>query len=322
VLGWRLSGFPAWFMWRAIYLAKLPSLSRRVKVGADWAWELLFARDLVTLRADPTERISHAYFHRGDYVYRQGDPAMNFYAVEKGEVEVVRQGPDGAGEELVAVLGPGDFFGEMALLEHRPRSASVRARTDVEVTTLGAHVFSRLSQSLTPLQQRLVESLRRRSTNVAARLPDANAALMQQALAAYVEPSPGSVGADAPFHEALRAFAVDRADVLFVVDADQRLSGVLTRTDLLRSIDRAIGSPIEERARFTVRHFMSPDPVSVTREDTPQRMVALMWSRGLRILPVVDGASRRIEGCVRAETVMHAVIERLRAQAPPEAALQ
>jgi NADH:quinone reductase (non-electrogenic) len=45
ILGRRISGFCAWFLWRSVYLFKLPSWSRRVKVGADWAWDLLFARD-------------------------------------------------------------------------------------------------------------------------------------------------------------------------------------------------------------------------------------------------------------------------------------
>ena len=172
IVGRRVSGFVAWFLWRAIYLFKLPSWSRRVKVGADWAWDLLFARDLVNLKTDPTERVSHAHFRAGDFVFRQGDPALNFYSVEKGTLDIVRTDEDGA-QELVAVLGPGDFFGEMALIEGRPRSASVQARTDVEVTTLGAQVFSRVSKALAPLQERLAQAIRQRTTRVWTRMQTA-----------------------------------------------------------------------------------------------------------------------------------------------------
>jgi NADH dehydrogenase FAD-containing subunit/CRP-like cAMP-binding protein len=315
LFGWRVSGFPAWLLWRTVYLLKLPSWSRRVKVAADWAWDLLFARDLVTLRIDPTERVSHAYFRRGDYVFRQGDPALNFYAVEKGEVEVIRTDRDGIGEALIAVLGPGDYFGEMALIEHRPRSASVRARTDIEVTTLGANVFSQLSKSLAPLQQRLVESLRRRSTNVAARLPEVHAALQQEVLSSFVEAAPRTLNASCPFHEALAIFARDRIDILYLVDGDQHLVGVLTRSDLLRAVDAAIASPVEQRKLFAVRDFMSPDPISVTTRDAATTAAALMWGRGLKTLPVLVSAEcRRVAGCVRAEALMHAVTRRLRAQ--------
>jgi NADH:quinone reductase (non-electrogenic) len=106
ILGRRISGFIAWFLWRSVYLFKLPSWSRRVKVGADWAWDLLFARDLVTLKTDPTERVSGAYYRPGDFVFRQGEPALNFYSVEKGTLDVIRTNDDGS-EQLVAVIGPG-----------------------------------------------------------------------------------------------------------------------------------------------------------------------------------------------------------------------
>ena len=58
------------------------------------------------MKAEVTERVSHAYFRRGDYVFRQGDPAQNFYAVEKGELEVIRKDPTTGSEQIVALLGP------------------------------------------------------------------------------------------------------------------------------------------------------------------------------------------------------------------------
>src|SRR5262249_49883009 len=149
---------------------------------------LIFARDLVTLRMDPTERVSRAYFTPGDYVFRQGDPALNFYAIEKGEAEVVRSGANGA-EEVVAVLGAGDYFGGMALLESRSRSAGVRARTALEVTTLGAGLFARLSQAVTPLHSELVQAMRRRTANVALRLPEVHAWLERAPVSTFVEPA-------------------------------------------------------------------------------------------------------------------------------------
>ena len=51
VLGVRVSGIVAWFMWRAIYLGKMPTLARKVQIAFDWAWELVFARDIVELSA-------------------------------------------------------------------------------------------------------------------------------------------------------------------------------------------------------------------------------------------------------------------------------
>jgi NADH dehydrogenase len=47
ILGFRFSGFVAWWLWRTIYLAKLPRLEKKVRVALDWTLDILFAKDLV-----------------------------------------------------------------------------------------------------------------------------------------------------------------------------------------------------------------------------------------------------------------------------------
>jgi len=49
VFGFRLAGFPAWFLWRTVYLMKMPLWSRRIRIALDWTIDLLFARDYVQL---------------------------------------------------------------------------------------------------------------------------------------------------------------------------------------------------------------------------------------------------------------------------------
>lgn len=49
VFGVRLSGFPAWWLWRTVYLLKMPQLSRKIRVALDWTIDLLFSRDYVQL---------------------------------------------------------------------------------------------------------------------------------------------------------------------------------------------------------------------------------------------------------------------------------
>jgi NADH dehydrogenase len=317
--GFRLSGPLAWFFWRAVYLAKLPSWSRAVKVGADWAWELVFRRDLGTLKTDPTERVTHGFFRAGDYIYRQGETARTFYALERGEVEILRQ-TDGGPQQLVAVLRAGDFFGEMALVEQRPRSASVRARTDVEVTMLGADVFTRLSRSLAPLQQRLVDAVRRRTHSLWTRMPDAYSVLSSEPLASFLEACSAAVSPETTFTEALEMMATGRLDALYVVDERQHLQGVVTRTDLFRAIDAVVTAPSGGREDATIVRYMSPNPITVAMDDSPAAAAELLWSRGLKSLPVVASASdRRVVGCLRAESLMHLVSTRLGRSAPAPA---
>ena len=53
IRGRKFSGLMAWFMWRAVYLSKLPGLERKVRVLLDWGIDLLFPRDIVLTSADP-----------------------------------------------------------------------------------------------------------------------------------------------------------------------------------------------------------------------------------------------------------------------------
>jgi MFS family permease len=76
-----------------------------------------------------------ARFAAGDSILRQGEPGDRFYVIETGEVEVVEDG------RLVRSEGPGEHFGEIALLRDVPRTATVRARSDVGLLTLGRDDF-------------------------------------------------------------------------------------------------------------------------------------------------------------------------------------
>lgn len=62
----------------------------------------------------------------GEAIFREGDHAREMFVVLGGEAEVVKHGKRG-GETRVALLGPGDWFGEMSILDVQPRSATVVA---------------------------------------------------------------------------------------------------------------------------------------------------------------------------------------------------
>ena len=47
LFGIKLAGFPAWFLWRSFYLAKMPTLSRRIRVALDWTLDFFFSREFV-----------------------------------------------------------------------------------------------------------------------------------------------------------------------------------------------------------------------------------------------------------------------------------
>jgi MFS family permease len=71
----------------------------------------------------------------GQAVFRQGDPADRFYVIEAGMADVIGDG------HLITTLGPGDGFGEIGLLRRVPRTATVRAATDLELQALRCDRF-------------------------------------------------------------------------------------------------------------------------------------------------------------------------------------
>ena len=78
----------------------------------------------------------------GDVVFYVGEPGDTMFVVQEGWVDVLPGSREGVGEPLVvATLGPGEFFGEMSMLERRPRSATVRAKTDAILLALSTEDF-------------------------------------------------------------------------------------------------------------------------------------------------------------------------------------
>lgn len=67
-------------------------------------------------------------FASGEVIFREGETAEGMYVVLEGQVRISKDIP-GAGEEALAFLERGDYFGEMALIDRRPRSADARAHT-------------------------------------------------------------------------------------------------------------------------------------------------------------------------------------------------
>jgi uncharacterized protein YhbP (UPF0306 family) len=118
--------------------------------GADFHRERAYSvfSDLPVLNVDTIAASLEAVtFAAGDVVVRQGGPADKFFIVVDGAVEVVRD-VDGK-EETVASFGPGDFFGEMAIMRDSSRSASVRATEATKLLSLDRSSFRDLvAQSL------------------------------------------------------------------------------------------------------------------------------------------------------------------------------
>ena len=163
VLGIRLSGFLAWWLYRTYYLLQLPRLERKLRVVTDWTLELAFHRDIVQIDTFRSRGISNAHYETGQLIYREGDLARNFYTILSGRVEVVRK--LAGGETLVATLEAGEYFGEMSLLHGSRHSASVRALTPTDLLIMNGPDFKNLARSSTYFRETLDEVEQRRLSN-------------------------------------------------------------------------------------------------------------------------------------------------------------
>lgn len=308
MMGMQLSGFIAWFVWRSVYLLKLPSWSRRFQVGFDWGWALLFPRDLAHLRTKLTDRVSHAHYQPGDYIFRQGDAPANFYVIESGEVEILRTTTERPEGEVLAVLGPGAFFGEQALLNNQPRNASPRARSSVEVLVMGKNVFTQVSKALTPLRDALAQTLNRRSVDVWQHNPKAREFLRQSRVGGLMRPAPLPIlGLTMSLRDVARAFVEHAHDFLYVSADGQHLDGIVTMTDLIR----AHGAGLSGDA--PVSDFMVRDPLVVTVDDDCATAEAMLLEHRLKWLPVVVGKNdRQIAGCLRMRRLIGHVMQSLK----------
>ena len=85
----------------------------------------------------------------GRELVREGDFSYEFMTIEEGEAEVTRDG------DHVANLGPGDFFGEMGLLEKTLRNATVTAKTPMKLVTLTGWDLKRVERTAPQAMERI-----------------------------------------------------------------------------------------------------------------------------------------------------------------------
>ncbi len=131
-----------------------PDLLRNVRLFSD-----LDEKDLESLADEFNER----RFSAGDKIALEGEGGLMFFVVESGEASVEVQG------EEVATLGPGAAFGEIALIDRRPRTATVTATSDLKTYGLPVFVFRPFVEARPQLAWKLLESMADRLASAEAR---------------------------------------------------------------------------------------------------------------------------------------------------------
>jgi CRP/FNR family cyclic AMP-dependent transcriptional regulator len=95
-------------------------------------------------------------FTRGDVIAAEGQRGIGFFVIESGNARVTHGGEDRI------TLGPGDYFGEIALIDDGPRTASVTADTDLKCWGLTSWEFKPLVETNAEIAWKLLEGLAKR----------------------------------------------------------------------------------------------------------------------------------------------------------------
>ncbi len=92
----------------------------------------------------------------GKHLVREGEFAYEFFAIEEGTAEVVR------GDQYLTDLGPGDFFGEMGLIDNAPRSASVIATSPITAVVMTGPDFRQIDRELPEVAKKIRKAIEER----------------------------------------------------------------------------------------------------------------------------------------------------------------
>ena len=107
-----------------------------------------------------TDELTEVDLSRGASVFREGDQGDQLYFIVSGKVKLGRTSPDGR-ESLLAILGPGELFGEMALFDPSPRTATATAVSETRLAGLNESLNA-LLRTRPEVSAQLLQALARR----------------------------------------------------------------------------------------------------------------------------------------------------------------
>ena len=173
----------------------------RAHVAADLKEHLrrlpLFARLAEPELDELARRTRQKGFKRGETIFRKDDPGTHLYLVLEGAVKIVLPGEFGQ-EALVALMRPGEFFGELALFDRSPRSATATALEDTGAALLSGDDFLAFLEANPAAVRLVLEVLARTIRRLSDRVEDLTFLDVPSRVAKYLLDLSQASGAKAP----------------------------------------------------------------------------------------------------------------------------
>jgi NADH dehydrogenase len=155
--GFPMTGRLGYYAWRIVVLLYLPAWEKKFRLFMDWLVVPIFGRDVINTNVHKPVGVARVMYEPGQDIVREGDIGQSLFIIRSGEVEVVKQGANGT-EEHLAILGPGEHFGEVAVFRRMRRTATVRSKTRVELLHVRREIAIALSESRTDIAESLSAS--------------------------------------------------------------------------------------------------------------------------------------------------------------------
>ncbi len=261
--GMNFSGFIAWWMWRSVYLSKLPGLDRKIRVMAEWTLDIFFSKDISLLTPKYTSALKEAHLEAGDVLFQSGEPAFSFYFVKAGSINIT----DDEGN-IVRTIHEGDHFGERALLEDHIWRYNAVASEASTLVALGENVFKQLVAGSTDISQLFSTTAKAYATSeeintVVARVPvDRRSKTAADVMCSEI----CSLSGDETLADAMQRLRDEPHSTYPVVEPDTgKLDGVLRRSsvyDILKSDTYSAKTKLKDLMLATLPTALPTAPVS------------------------------------------------------------
>ncbi len=235
IMGMQFSGFIAWFLWRTIYLSKLPGLDRKLRVMIDWTLDLFFPRDINLLSPRYTRVFRRVHLEPGDRLFNKGEPAFSLYVVKTGRIEL----RDTEGK-TVRTIEPGEFFGERALVYGGGYLYDAFASETTELMSMGDEAILPFFEASERLRRVLSKTTTQHSAEaeLSAIEGKMDPAVLEKPVAEVMETNIATLRVDQTVHDALQLFQKRRFSTYPLVAGDNKLIGVLSREDFFDYMKR------------------------------------------------------------------------------------